>query len=159
MSSPPDLRAIARTFTIHGEFLTASPYGNGHINDTYCAQFSQAGAPVRYILQRINSKVFKDPLKLMENMRRVTGHIAARLSAEPDSSRSTLTLIPTREGLPFHRDESGNVWRACLFIEKARTYDTAESERHAFEAARAFGRFQDLLADLPAPRLHETIPD
>ena len=42
-------------------FWSAEPYGSGHINDTYCAVFDQGGARVRYILQRINHNIFKNP--------------------------------------------------------------------------------------------------
>jgi len=56
-------------------------------------------------------------------------------------------------------DAAGNHWRAYRFIEKARTYDAVESTEQAFQAGRAFGRFQQQLAGLPAPRLHDTIPD
>ena len=59
----------------------------------------------------------------------------------------------------FIATQQGNYWRAYLFIERARTYDAVESAGQAFEAAKAFGQFQKLLADLPAPRLHDTIPD
>jgi hypothetical protein len=154
-----DLRAIARQFQIHGEFQTAAPYGSGHINDTYCAVFDQAGTPVRYIIQRINHHIFKDPPALMENIRRVTAHLAAKAAGTMDCSRRVLTLVPTRAGDSCHRDEQDNHWRAYLFIEQARTYDAVESTRQAYQAARAFGCFQHLLADLPAPRLHDTIPD
>ena len=150
---------MARAFSIYGEFLGAAPYGAGHINDTYCAQFCQGGIPVRYILQRINHKIFKDPVALMGNIQRVTSHVAERAAAEVDPSRRGLTLISARDGRHWHRDTSGNFWRAYIFIEKARVLQTADSESQAYEAARAFGRFQHWLADLPAPRLHDTIPD
>ncbi len=154
-----DVRAVASEFQINGQFLTAVPYGTGHINDTYCAVFDQGGARVRYILQRINDRVFKSPAGLMENVRRVTTHLAAKMAGGPDCNRRVLTLLPTREGLPYHIDGDGNYWRAYMFIEGARTFDSVESPRQAFEAAKAFGRFQKLLADLPPPRLNETIPD
>ena len=70
-----------------------------------------------------------------------------------------LTLVPTHDGNSFHCDGDGNFWRGYVFIENARTYDAVQSPKQAFEAASAFGRFQKLLSDLPAPRLHETIPD
>src|SRR5271155_5672019 len=70
-----DVRAVARQFQIHGGFLEAAPYGSGHINDTYCVVFDQGGARVRYIFQRINHDVFKDPAALMENVGRVTAHL------------------------------------------------------------------------------------
>jgi aminoglycoside phosphotransferase (APT) family kinase protein len=152
------LRAIARAFCFHGQLRSAAAYGSGHINDTYVVEFDQGGAPMRYILQRINHNVFKNPVALMENVSRVTAHLEARLAGWPDLSRRMLTLIPARDGRAYYVDGEGNHWRAYIFIEKARTYDAVESPAQAFEAAKAFGEFQSLLADLPAPRLHDTIP-
>jgi len=154
-----DLRDIAQQFQVYGEFLSAEPYGSGHINDTYSVVLDQAGTRVRYIFQRINHLVFKNPEAVMENISRVTVHLGAKLTGESDRSRRALTLIGTHKGSSFHRDDSGNYWRAYLFIERARTYDAVESPAQACEAAKAFGRFQKMLADLPAPRLHDTIPD
>jgi Phosphotransferase enzyme family len=150
---------VTRRFRIYGDFLSAEPYGSGHINDTYFVTFDQAGTRVHYILQRINHDIFKDPPALMENIQRVTAHLAKKAVGEPGTSRRVLALIPTLEDQPYCLDEQGNYWRAYLFIEKAQTYDAVVSPRQAFEAAKAFGRFQGLLADLPAPRLHDTIRD
>ena len=158
MNLKHDVRAVARHFQIAGEFLEAAPYGNGHINDTYRVVFDQAGTTTRYILQRINHNIFKDPAALMENIQRVTAHLARKAGGERDSSRRVLTLVPARDGGCYHRDEQGNHWRAYLFIEKAQTFDAVESTQQAFQAAKAFGKFQKLLADLPAPRLNDTIP-
>jgi Phosphotransferase enzyme family len=158
MNLKHDLRAVARQFQIHGGFAGAAPYGSGHINDTYCVAFDQGGARVRYLFQRVNHNVFKNPPALMENVRRVTEHLARKNSGEANQSRRALTLIPTRDGRPFYRDETDNFWRAYIFIERASTFDAVQSAQQAFEAARAFGRFQKMLADLPAPRLHDTIP-
>jgi hypothetical protein len=154
-----DVRAVAANFQICGDFVSADPYGSGHINDTYCATTSQAGAPVRYILQRINHNIFKQPVALMENVGRVTAHLAGKVDGQADASRRVLTLVPGLNGHSYYCDEEGNHWRAYLFIEKARTYDAVENDGQAFKAAKAFGQFQKLLADLPAPRLHDTIPD
>ena len=159
MSKEHNVGAVARQFQIFGEFVDAKPYGSGHINDTYCTVFHQAGVPVRYILQRINHHVFKNPVALMENIQRVTSHLGAQVAGEPDFSRRVLTLIPAHDGRPWQVDANGNYWRAYLFIERARTYDAVESTEQAFQAARAFAKFQKLLVDLPAPRLHDTIPD
>jgi hypothetical protein len=159
MNLKHDIRAVARQFQICGQFLSAEPYGSGHINDTYCATFDAAGTTPRYILQRINHGIFRQPVALMENIQRVTAHLAAKMNNQPDVSRRVLTLIPARSGLCYYRDEQGNYWRAYLFIERARSYDAVESPRQAFEAAKTYGHFQKLLSDLPAPRLHDTIPD
>ncbi len=158
-SSPPlDLAAVASAFPLLGQFRSGMPYGSGHINDTFAVVFDQAGTSVRYILQRINQRVFKDVPALMQNISRVTAHATRKVAARgDDASRRALTLVPTREGGPCHRDAEGNWWRCYLFVEGARTYDLIENERQAREAARAFGEFQRLLVDLPGGRLHETI--
>jgi Ser/Thr protein kinase RdoA (MazF antagonist) len=159
MKTRHDVRSVAGQFHIAGEFLSAEPYGSGHINDTYCVAYNQGGTRVRYLFQRINHHVFKNPLALMENVERVTAHLAAKVAAEPDASRRVLTLIPSRAGAGYLRDADGDVWRAYIFIEHARGYDAVETPQQALSAARAFGHFQKLLADLPSPRLHDTIPD
>jgi Ser/Thr protein kinase RdoA (MazF antagonist) len=154
------LRQVFKGFQAWGDFADAQPYGSGHINDTYKVSARLAGAPVNYLVQRINHAIFKAPDQVMENVVRVTRHLRGKLAAagDPDATRKALTVVPSHVGLPYVRDEEGNWWRMYLFIEQARTYDVIESERQAFEAARSFARFQNLLADLPAPRLHETIP-
>jgi hypothetical protein len=154
-----DLSEIANEFAVGGEFRQAVLYGHGHINETYCAIFDRAGLPVHCILQRINHNIFRDPVALMENVERVTDHLSAQLTDHPDRERHTLTLIPDRAGRTLYVDPAGGYWRAYQFIERARTYDAIESAQQAYEGARAFGRFIEMLADLPAPRLHDTIPD
>jgi Ser/Thr protein kinase RdoA (MazF antagonist) len=151
--------AAARAFSIEGEFAGAAPYGSGHINDSYCARFRRNGSQSRTILQRINRHVFKNPVALMENIERVTAHLARQVAGRPDRDRRVLQLIPTRSGSALHVDEHGDYWRAYIFIDRATTYDSVESAEQAFQAAKAFGEFQRLLADLPSPRLHDTIPD
>ena len=151
--------AAARAFKICGQFVEVAPYGSGHINDSYCAVFQCGAAQSRYLLQRINHHIFKDPVILMENIERVTAHLATQVKDHPDRDRRTLTLIPTRAGRGLHVDANGNYWRAYRFIECATTYNAVESPDQALQAAKAFGEFQRMLADLPAPRLHDTIPD
>jgi hypothetical protein len=159
MNSVQTVSDVAMQFEIPGEFIRASPYGRGHINDTWCVVFRQAGVPVRSILQRINRSVFNNPVALMENIERVTSHLAAQVADKPDRSRRVLTLIPARDGHSWRLDEDGNYWRAWRFIAKARTYDAVESVQQAYQAAKAFGQFQRMLIGMPAPRLHDTIPD
>jgi len=153
------LRAIVECFHTEGEFLSATPYGSGHINDSYRVSCSGSIGIVRYLMQRVNERVFKNTIALMENVERVTAHLAAKVDGEPEATRRVLTLVPTRAGANCHVDAEGQTWRMYRFIENARTYDAVESVEQAFQAASAFGRFQRMLVDLPAPRLHDTIPD
>ena len=164
MSAVPathNLRSITALFDLRADFVHAHVYGSGHINDTYCAWFDQAGQRVRYIVQRINHNVFKQPVLLMENVERVTRHALAALHAQdhPEAYRRTLTCIPALTGKPYATDADGNVWRVYPFIERARGYDEIETNEQAYQAARAFGGFQQLAATLGGARLHETIPD
>jgi aminoglycoside phosphotransferase (APT) family kinase protein len=159
VSEPRHLRTAAAQFQFRGEAEAFVPYGNGHINDTYLVTCNGACAPMRYILQRINSQVFHSPAVVMQNIERVTAHLAAQLAHEPDRARRALTLVPARDASNWYVDADGETWRAYPFIENARSYETATSVEQAFQAAEAFGRFQQQLASLPAPRLHETIPD
>ena len=159
--SQHDLKRIALAFEIEGEYLESEAYGNGHINDTYLARYRHDGHLHRYIHQRLNHHVFKDPPALMENIERVTRHLHDKLKAagESEHHRKALTLIPTRNGASFQCDQQGNFWRAYHFVEDTRSHQSIESPALAREAGRAFGTFQSLLIDLPPPRLHETIPD
>ena len=163
MSTPivPAFAALVAQFAISGDFVNAVRHDSGHINDTYKVTCDLAGQPVHYLLQRINHKVFKNPTALMENVQRVTTHLQAKLRAAgcTDLARHVLTVIPTRSGAPLLHDATGQWWRMYHYIEHARTFNKVETEQQVFEAARAFAQFQYLLADLPAPRLHDTIPN
>jgi len=132
----------------------------GHINDTFVVQAGLNGRSQRYILQRINHHVFRQPEALMSNIMRVTTFLREKIIAEGgDPQRETLTLLPARDGKLYHTTEQGDYWRSYHFIEGARTYQQVESPEHLYQAARAFGRFMRLLDDFPADDLHETIPD
>lgn len=155
------LEAISQNFQIYGEILHAETCKIGHINETYAATYSQGGTLVRYIHQKINQNVFKDPAAVMDNLVRVTRHLRAKLISrnEKEVTRKALTVVPTRDGQPSYRDDRGDYWRTFFFVERARTYEAVESPNQAFEAGKAFGKFQGLLVDLPGKRLHETIPN
>jgi hypothetical protein len=158
---PPDFSGITKQFKFEGEFVDAKLYGCGHINDTYKARFKKKDGPEHlYIIQRINSNVFRKPEELMENIVAVTQHLRGKIIAAGGvPERETLNLIPTVEGKSFYKSDTGDYWRAYIFIEKAQTYQTVDNLSHFFNAAKAIGKFQKLVSDLPAAKLHETIPD
>ena len=155
----PCLRAIGTAFDIPGDFQDARPYGNGHINDTFVAEYGQNARKVRYIHQRINDRIFKKPAVIMDNIQRVTAHLRSKLAERGiQDSRRALTLVPTRDGKPAHIDLEGKYWRTYIFIENATSHDVITDPRQARQAAAAFGAFQEMLRDMPGPRLTETIP-
>lgn len=156
-----DIRPVARHFAIEGEFVDAVPCGSGHINDTYAATYRDGRGTRRFVHQRINHEIFRDPAAMMENIVRVTEHLRAAMAGRHgrDPDRECLNLIRTRDGATHHVDRGGNYWRTYVLIENTRSLDVVETPEQAREAARAFGRFQQGLAGLAGPRLHETIPD
>jgi len=162
MPSYPEskLLEISSQFHIYGDLLHAEPCKIGHINETYIATYHQGGIQVRYVLQKINTNVFKNPDAVMDNMVRVTSHQRRKLAAQGgrDASRRALTVIPTREGKPYWRSPDGECWRTLVFVEGVRTFEAVETTTQAYEAGQAFGEFQRLLIDLPGKRLVETIP-
>ncbi len=156
----PELDRICAAFTVEGRWVSSCPIPSGHINDTYCSEFETAGRRVKYVNQRINHLVFREPEILMENIERVTRFAREQiLAAGGDPERETLAIVPTRDGKSFHRTSEGTYWRMFRYIEGARTYDRVEDLRHVYSASKAFGNFQKMLAELPGERLHETIPN
>lgn len=154
------LHRMVNTFAFEGRFLSVALYGGGHINDTHAAYFELAdGSSKRYILQRINSHVFKSPKEVMENVIGVTHYLRDAIKkAGGDTLRETLNLIPTHDGAYYAVDEDGEYWRAYIFIEDTITFDMVQNSADFYNSARAFAKFQLLLADYPAASLHETIP-
>ncbi len=141
---------VLTRFQMKGTPLSCEPYGSGHINRTYLVV---TDAPHRYILQRINRRVFHDVPALMENIHAVTRHLAKK---DPDP-RHVLTLVPTVDGQPYLRDAEGEYWRLYEFVGGGVCLEAAASAEDFYQSAVAFGRFQMLLTDFPAQTLHETI--
>lgn len=155
-----EIRAnIVSEFALEGEVTEAIPFGSGHINDTIRVTcVLEGGGEKRYILQRMNHEIFKNPVELMENVMNVTSFLRKKIiAAGGNPDRETLNVVPTREGENFLKDRNGDYWRAYLFIEDATSYDAVEKPEDFYNSALAFGNFQRLLADYPAATLHETI--
>lgn len=151
---------LLNQFQFEGTPIFVEPFGCGHINATFAVYFkSETKPPRRYILQRINTDIFQDPDGLMENIVSVTAFLRKKiLAAGGNPERETLTVILTIDGKPYYRDAENRCWRAYDFIENATSYQTVERPVLFYNAARAFGKFQRLLADYPTATLHETIP-
>ncbi len=144
-------------FSHIGDVTTAKAYGGGHINDTYLVDAGKK----RYILQRVNVSIFKEPYRVMENMERVGLHIRRKAVEEnhPDSDRISLNLVRTIAGNVAYTDSLGSVWRMYEYVENAVAKDRVESVGDFYSCAEAFGKFQGYLADFPAEELYESIKD
>lgn len=153
---------IGDQFAISGDFLYGEELRNGHINTTYRACYrTEDGHVDRYILQRINDYVFKDPAQVMKNVEKVTRHISWKvLRRRRNAAGQTLTLYPARGGRSYiHLPEEGGMWRCYNNIEGTHTYDVVENTRQAYQAGYAFGSFQELVSDMNPEDIRESIPD
>src|ERR1035437_2873008 len=141
------LQDISKQFQIYGEILHAETFKIGHINETYSATYDQGGMRVRYIHQKINKNVFKNPPVVMKNVMRVTTHIRHRLESQNarDITWRWLVLIPTRDGQSHYRCRDGEYWRTFVFVEGVQTYEAVESPDQALQAGRALCEVPRLL--------------
>ncbi len=143
-------------FRLNGMPRSVTPYGNGHINDTFLVNcVDDDGNNHNYILQAVNSNVFKIPSQVMENIVKVTDF----LQSKAESSREVLNVIRTYSNGIHHKDKDGYFWRMYDFVEDSICLDRPEDVEDFYQCAVAFGKFQRYLTDFPADSLHETIPD
>lgn len=151
---------ILSNFAINGEFISCEPYGSGLINRTYVAVYNEGGKRVRYIVQRINTNLFKNVDGLMNNIKLVTEFNRAEIMKRGgDPNRESLTLVPTENGGTYFRTEEGDCYRVYVFIENAKGYDVVEKPEHFYESAVAFGKFAMLLDRFDSSKLFEVLPD
>ena len=147
--------AIAQQFASSGQVNEVSEFGNGNINDTYLVT-TDAIEENHFVLQRINTHVFRQPRLIMQNMRAFTEHMRRRASDEGHPWKMPRVLT-SQAGEDFYLDTDGNFWRAISFIHGAQSFDIIKDIRHAREVGHALGMFQDLISDLPINRLADTL--
>ena len=153
-----EIKQIIDNFNVEGSFVSAEPYGSGHINSTKYVVMEKDGARREYILQKINKNVFKSPEKLMDNYTSVTEFLRNSIienGGDPD--RETINVIKNKNGKNFFVDDEGEYWRLILFVTDSLSYDKVERPEQFYESAVAFGNFQSLLRNYPAHTLNETI--
>ena len=137
------------------------PFGEGHINETYAVYMpGPEGTDVpRYVLQRVNIHVFKNPAQVMENIFSVTEYLREVIRKEGgDLDRETLSYIKTKSGDTYFEDADGQPWRCLHYVPNSICHQTVEEPQQFYQSARSFGHFLKQLGDYPAEDLYETIP-
>ena len=154
-----ELTGIIQQFAIAGGVGKITPHGGGHINDNFLVRNNSPAHP-DYLLQRVNHHVFRDVELLMNNMTRVTGHIAGQLGhlSPEERYRRSLEIIPTKGGKPFFKDSDGCYWRILNFIPDHVVYDSTDDQEVAREGARMFGEFIRMLSSLSPAEIGDSIP-
>ena len=139
-----EYKSVAEKFCLQGDVTDICPYGEGHINLTLLVTTTEK----RYILQKMNTRVFTDPDSLMANICGVTEHLKAR-------GIETLSVVPTKAGAQFLKEDA--CYRVYDFIENTVTYQSASDKEVFKNSGKAFGEFQNYLAEFDASKLTETI--
>ena len=154
------IKDICSSFSVSGKYVACKEIPTGNINSTYDVSFVDGQTTNRYIVQRINKKVFCEPEKVMDNIVRVTKYVSEKIQDKGLSKNKFVLHVLTNkvDGKPFVIDDEGEYWRCYDFIPNAITYDATEDLTIIERAGCAFGKFQNYLEGFDASTLHVTIP-
>ena len=150
-----EIKTIADRFCLEEEVTSFTPIETGNINGTYKLECAGERA---YLLQNINTVVFKNTEILMQNVDRVCTFLGKKLAGS-GSAMTSLSCYPCRDGKKYYTDQTGRVWRIYNYVGNSVCYNTLSSPELFYKTGQAFGEFQKLLADFPIEELGETIPD
>ncbi|MEH2271456.1 MAG: aminoglycoside phosphotransferase family protein [Nostoc sp.] len=152
-----NLVAIANQFAQLGKVTGVKAFGSGNINDTFLATLDSSKEQ-HFVLQRINTQVFRQPQLIMQNMRTLTEHVQKRLQDTPLNRRWEVPrVLLTKNAQDHWKDADGSFWRAISFIQGSQSFDSMCDRSHAKEIGYALGMFHNLISDLPAEKLADTL--
>ncbi len=139
-------------------FFTADIYikhealKKGHINDSYVVT-GESGK--RYLMQKVNEKVFKDRNKLSFNLQLLDERLRPQFNEHPQYKFPAIYNSISNQRIYSKR--KGYSWRLYDFIEDSVTFDLPETSEVAYEGARALGDFQSRLNEYNPVMFYTTI--
>jgi Ser/Thr protein kinase RdoA (MazF antagonist) len=155
------LTNIAQQFAHPGRVTAVQPFGSGNINDTFLVTVTDE-LDNRFVLQKINTRVFLHPALVMQNMRIFTQHVCDKLVSENTNLERRweipLVLLTADDRDHWVEPDDNTYWRAISFIDDSRTIDTIEDIKHGWEVGYALGKFHHLIGDLDPAQLADTLP-
>ncbi len=153
------IREVCNRFQLKGEYRSYEVINSGHVNTTYKVYFFRDGGMKEYILQRVNTYVFQEPVGMMDNISSVTEYIRAKIKATGISAkRYVLHYSKTAEGKYYTYLPDGGFWRCCRFIDDSVSFLKPDNDKIVEESGKAFGEFEAYLADYPVKDLNIVIP-
>ena len=151
---------IANQFKPQGQVIDVQEFGHGNINGTYLVTLDSSEEK-HFILQCINTQVFRQPQLVMQNMSTFTTHVRERLQSNSTNTNrrwEVPRVLLTPDNQDYLIDADGSFWRAISFIEAGETFDTVKDRKHAREVGYALGMFHNFISDLPTEKLADTLP-
>ena len=159
MKEEKQIREVCDRFCLKGEYRSYEVINSGHINTTYKVYFFRDGELKNYILQRVNTYVFRNPVNVMDNISSVTEYIRARIKEkQATAKRNVLHYSTTSSGEYYTFMDDGSFWRCCRYIDDSICFETTDNVQVIEEAGKAFGEFQMYLSDYPVEKLNIVIP-
>lgn len=153
------IKAVCQEFGIQGEYRAFEVVNSGHINTTYRVYYFRDGEMKDYILQRINTYVFRDPVGVMENISSVTEFIRAKIKKKQASAkRNVLHYSKAKDGTYYFQPTPEEFWRCCRYIDDSVCFENTDNLKVIEESGKAFGEFQLYLSDFPVEKLNIVIP-
>ena len=153
------IREVCERFHIAGEYRSCEVITSGHINTTYCVYFFRGGELKDYILQRVNTYVFQDPVSVMENISLVTEFIRTKIKQKQATAKRNVLHYSKTEGDTYYTFmPDGSFWRCCRYIDDSVSFEHTDDLKVIEEAGKAFGEFQLYLSDFPVEKLSIVIP-
>lgn len=161
------IKKIAQEFNFQGNLINIEENNQGNINKTYILTYRNKNKDIKYLIQKINSNVFKEPYLVMKNIELVTEHIKKKLKELNETTYKTINIIKTKSNenlyVYINADGEKEYYRAMDYIDGCISYDSLKESKNptelAYEVGKSFGLFQKLLSDFPANIIGETIKD
>lgn len=159
-NSNVNIGELSTVFKFKGEYVGSTQLHDGHINNTYILEFNDSGKEFKYLVQQINTNVFKNPDALMENIVGVTNFLQKAVRDNGGcTEREALYVYFTKDNKSYYCDASGRYWRCYNYVTRTHSCQAVEDTKIFYNAAKAFGKFQCMLADYPIDTLNDTIPN
>ena len=109
---------VCQRFGIAGEYRSFEMIDSGHINSTYKVYFYRNNELKDYIVQKVNTYVFQNPIAVMENISAVTEYIRAKIKETAvTAKRNVLHYSKTEEDKYYVILEDKSFWRCCRYID------------------------------------------
>lgn len=147
------LYSVASEFVNPKKIVDIKEINSGHVNDTYLIIMPER----EYILQKINSTVFKCPYAMIHNVKEVTEFIRKKVIYEGNNPlRNVLKLVKTK----YNQDiviKNNKYYRMMEFISNSISFNEVPNKEIFKEMGYAIGDFQNLIQGFPVQILDDTI--
>jgi hypothetical protein len=144
--------AILSAFDLNANQCLIEKTTTGLINQTYLV--SDKVSSKRFILQQLNTAIFKNPIAISENIKLTSASILA-----VDEDYPVIKINQTINGEDYFIDDRNCYWRLIDFIDNTTTIEFISTVDQAFQTAYSFGKFTSLLQNANTDNFIPSIPD